>query len=138
MYLGRYQLGQSVPLRVLCRSSSQPPVDPANAPQYRVVSSSGVVATGQMPLLDPDQTGQLFQYLLFLNSTYSTGYYSVSYVYDAGNFEEVDLGDTFEVIPNGNVAGAVNSLAWYERPEAKFLIGRTDSGILYSGRNPSV
>jgi len=78
MYLGRYVLGDIIPVPVWSRTTTDgTPEEPAEAPYARVYSSSGVVADFQVPMIDfADQTG-FFQKLLNAGYDYSTGFYDI-------------------------------------------------------------
>lgn len=43
---------------------------------------------------------------------------------------------TFQVVPGGDVKGAYTALTFYEQPQASFIVGQTDGGLLESRRNP--
>jgi len=137
MNLGRYQLGTSVPVPLLCVDGSNTPVVPDAAPYARIMHGATVVANVQMPILDSlAQTG-LFHYPLYLDSSYAVGSYQAILSWVTGSFHGLDAHD-FEIIPAGHVDGAVTSMYFYRRPHADFVVQGLQSGKIIPGRNPRV
>lgn len=139
MYLGRYFQGQQVPLTLSATDQNGTPGLPGAAPTARVRGDAGVLQVLALPILDRYGATGLFQTLLTLGSSFPAGRYRVSYHWTQGGFTGTTE-DVFEVAPGGDAAGAIISMAWYERPHANFLILQTDpsSGQLLFGRNPSL
>lgn len=136
MYRGRFQLGEHIPLAVLCRDSSGSPVAPVAAPRADVYATSGhPVISKLLPSLDGLAVTGLFQLRLFLGAGFSPGAYTVAYRWLDGSHVGLEV-DTFEIPPGGDDSGAVISLFPYERPHAYFLMQERDGGGLYKGRNP--
>lgn len=137
-YLGRYQLGQLVPLSLVTRSADRAPAVPDTAPIAKVYNSGGtLVATKKMPVVDRDAQTGLFQYPLFLGPEYATGEYMVDigYLISASAFAETF---TFEVVAGGDSDGEVIAMYFYERPHAEHIVYQVSSGRLKQGRNPRV
>lgn len=44
--------------------------------------------------------------------------------------------DSFQVVAGGNVKGAYSAITFYEKPQASFIVGQTDGGLLEARRNP--
>lgn len=136
MYRGTYQLGQSVPLTLLCVNGSDVAVNPENPPVISV-SKAGTYAVRYKPIgaiSQGRQTG-LFAFNLFLDGNYSAGYWNVRYFYKAGSVIQVVF-DNFRVIAGGHADGAVTSLHHWERPEANFIVQVLDEGKIAKGKNP--
>lgn len=135
-YLGRYQLGQTVPLRMACEDSDGAAAAPSDAPIAKVFGASFVLAK-QMPVEDLGASTGLFSYQLRLDSNFSVGQYSVTYFYKNSSFLGCEH-DYFEVIAGGNDDGGVIAMQSFELAHAKFVVGKAEDGIIFSGRNPRV
>lgn len=44
--------------------------------------------------------------------------------------------DSFQVVAGGNVKGAYSAITFYDKPQASFIVGQTDGGLLEARRNP--
>ena len=133
MYVGRFALGQFVPLFAACRDGNGDAVSPTSAPTFTVYKStdtpiSGADTVPMPPLAKDDQTG-LFLYHLRLGSSFSTGRYHVliEYAYSGGTGA---IQRVFEVIGGGHSSGAYLAIHQYRRPHASYLVGQLDSGTL--------
>lgn len=137
-YRGRYQLGQNVPLRLLCTNGAGTPSVPTNAPRFAVWANGTKVSSGRLPVLDRyGQTG-LFGDSLFLGSSWATGTYQVVYSYAVGTQAMIEV-DTFEIVAGGDVRGAVLALYFYVRPHANFVMQQRETARSpVWGRNPTV
>lgn len=132
-YLGRYQVGQSVPLALAVVDGDGQPAAPDAAPLATVTDpDEAVVAAVKMAL-----AGDAMHFALpyFLGIERALGTYTVGYAYSIGG-ESSALAGSFDVIPGGDVGGAVISLIGYDRPEAQFVVAQLTSGRLVQGKNP--
>lgn len=137
-YLGRYQVGQEVPLILWVRNQDRTPSFPDDVPLARVVDSSGShIASVKMPVVDRYTVTGLFQAYLPLSTEYAVGKYTVEYQYRVSGYSGLLLA-TFEVVPGGDVGGSVISLYTVERPEARYVVAQLDTGRLVAGRNPTI
>ncbi len=138
MYLGAYQIGATVPLRLRCRTTADVPVFPDDPPVAHVFDGSNAArSVARMPVEERyTRTGQ-FHTPLFLGSGYTPGHYTVVYYY-AVSGAILSCEDTFEVLLNGSANGAVTAAYFYERPEASYVIQGLEDGSLVKRRNPSV
>lgn len=137
-YLGRFQIGQEVPLILWTRDRDRTPAFPDSHPLARVVASDGThVESVQMPVSDRYQVTGLFRYQLPLGAGYSTGKYTVEYQYTVSGYPGLLLA-SFEVVAGGDVGGPVISLYAVERPEARYVVAQLGTGRLVAGRNPTV
>lgn len=137
MYLGRHQLGSRISLAIQCVNASGVPSLPDNPPLSRVFSTSALIQSKEMPIVDRYVVTGYFVLPLFLGTAFSAGHYTVEYLYRVGS----DYGvaeDSFEVIAGGNVAGQVMNMYFYHRPHADFIVSGMDTGIIFPGRNPTV
>lgn len=137
MYLGRFQNGDSVPLRVHCVDSNLDAVNPDNAPDYVVYSDTfSDVASGKMPPKDKDKLAGLFEDSIFLGSL-DTGFYTVRYSWTELSQEFASI-DNFEIISGGDASGAYTAMHFYGPPHADFIVGQLDSDTVDKRRNPKV
>lgn len=136
MYRGRIRLGGEAILGVQTTSDGVIPALPTStAPLLDVYDSVGHVVSKRIPLLDRDSA--LFQYRLFLGSTFTAGLCTVTYRWTTGSYEGYEM-DTFEIIPGGNADGIVLSMTFYKRPMADFVLRQTNAGVILRGKNPKV
>lgn len=137
-YLGRYQVGQEVPVGVLCRTSLRVPTVPDAAPWVKILDSQGsVIETHELPIVDRyNQTGW-FQKLVRLGSSFGLGSYTVEITYTLSGAPHI-LISTFEVVAGGDLGGPVIAIYAIDRPEARYVVAQLGTGRLVQGRNPSV
>ena len=135
-FLGRYQLGDFLPLTVQCRNSSKAPVDPTSAVTLTIYDSSLVTVLNSEPLPPKDianLTG-IFEAEMQIDSLFSEGIYFAMHEWSGGG----KALDTFEVIAGGNSTGGYVGIHFYERPGVEFIVGQTDGSTLEARRNPKV
>jgi hypothetical protein len=134
-YLGRYQLGQFVPLAVRTVNGSDVAGLPDDAPAALVYSDSGKVLTQLLPIKDRFAVTGFFFHRLPLGAAFAAGRHWVLYQWlrSGTHFAESDV---FEIGDGGHADGAVLALHHYRRPNAEFVVQQLDSGKLVRGRNP--
>lgn len=137
MYLGDYQLGDRLPLEVFCQTAAGLPVEPDDAPVATVYAGSSTTSVVSLALPPSDRFGAagLFQQTVHLDGRFNTGRYNVLFSWLASGSPRVSLA-RFLVLPGGDARGAVIALAFYQQPQAQFLVHQTDAGRLLRGRNP--
>lgn len=138
-YLGRFQLGASVPLYLRCVNVSNAPSLPDNPPQAKIFSGTTVVEARKMPIEDryvPNCTGT-FRLPLFLGRLYAAGRYTAVYYYRVSSYYGM-VEDCFDVVPGGDPRGSVVSAYFLERPEASYVVQALEDGSIIKGRNPTV
>lgn len=133
MFLGRFKLGQWVHVPYEAKSSVGAPSQPALPPIIDFYTAAGVkVASGLVPPLDGVGEVGLFSYAQQLTSEFAAGHYAAHVT--SGTLP-VRLWH-FQILPGGNVDGAVLSMTFFPRPEAAFVVGKLDSGKRFIARNP--
>lgn len=138
MYLGRYQLGGTVPLRLHCETPTHAIVMPDHPPAAHVFDGSNTKQfAGLIPIDERYVLTGSFRYPLFLGSGYTVGHYSIVYYYVISGVM-YSKADTFEVVPGGDTHGAVAAAYFYERPEANYIIQALEDGSLVKRRNPTI
>lgn len=137
MYLGRYFQGQVLPVTVQCTTSDGTPAVPDNPPYIDFRSDSGQVLQVQMPVIDRYTVTGLFSYPLRLNASFPAGRYSATVFYRASGYHGLEV-HPFEVVAGGDADGAIVAQAFWQRPEATYLIQQTEADNILLKRNPAV
>ena len=138
MWIGRYQNGASVPLRLRCRTDDGVPTFPDDPPVAHVFDGSNAKQSVAMMPVEERYIGTgRFKSTLFLNSAYGVGHYTVVYYFMLSGAMKF-LEDTFEVLPNGSNSGAITAAYFYERPEANYILQGSEDDSLVKRRGPTV
>ena len=141
MYLGRFQQGQEIQLVLQCVDANDAPDDPADVPVCSIYqdddSAPTLLETVKLAADLRGVTTGLFRLPHFLGQKYDTaGRYLLIFRWqDSDDVGHCRVG-SFHLLPGGSADGAVISMAYIERPDARHLIWQTDSGRLIRGRNP--
>lgn len=134
MYLGRYSLGQYVPLAVLTLGDGYSSGWPSVAPNFAVYDDSGErIVTGSLPSVDRELG--TFSFRLRLGTAFAVGHHTavVDWILDGTNRRAVSR---FEVVGGGNANGGIISMHAYRRPHADFLVSKLDTFQRAIQRNP--
>lgn len=138
VFRGRKLLGSEIRLGVQCRDGNRTPNAPTAAPTYRVYTEAGTnVVNGSLPPTERYTTTGLFEYMLPLNTSFSTGRHYVRYAYAISGTNYVDF-DAFEVVAGGNTAGTFTSLFFLDKPDSDWVVGITDQGTVSLNRGPRI
>jgi hypothetical protein len=138
MYLGRYQQGDRLPLRVFCSDADDAPVEPDEAPRATIWSTASICASNiWIPPIHRTASPGLFQYPLHLDSRFPAEYYTAEISWKVNGAPRATIVH-FEVVGGGHPDGAVISMYAFSRPQAEFLVFQTDAAKIFKGRNPSV
>jgi hypothetical protein len=140
-YLGRFRLGDTVPLFICCTNALGTPTFPVDSPNVKLWDPlTGLkVQSIEIPVIDRYAQTGLFEGELRLSALYSNlGLWSATYTYMTADGNNGLKQDTFEIVEGGNPDGNVVSMSWYERPWANFIVQELDSGKLVQGRNPKL
>lgn len=135
-HLGRYQLGLELPLTLEC-TLARAADTPSTHPTYEARAADGTVAASGRVAADPlAGIVGFFRGPLFLDDRFSVGRYTIAYRWqDSLARDRVEL-QTVDVIPGGDVDGAIIALHPVERPDRTSLVYQTDAGVLARGLNP--
>lgn len=128
---GRFFAGAFVPIAVLAKEGSDLPT---SAPLLTVYRGSTQILSASMPVAD--RANGWFVLEKQMDATFTAGHYAahVSYVLDGSPRVAIFY---FEVVGGADGAsGAIVSMAFYDRPHAKFLVQRLDSNIRRLVKNP--
>lgn len=135
--LGRFQLGDWLPIQMVTYDETRQPVAPTAAPVMTIYDASGTATLSRSipPMHVGVKTG-LFKFEQPLNSDFSAQQYFAHVSWTEGTHDGAEL-FAFRVVAGGNNKGAYDSLYFYSRPHADFIVGKTDMGTLETRRNPS-
>lgn len=134
--LGDYQLGDWISLDVVTSNASGVPTAPTTCPTLTIIDASGTSVLSRLipPVLLGSKTG-LFGFQQPLDSNFSAQQYFALIEWTVGSFDGKQI-SSFEVVAGGNNKGAYDSIHFYDRPHADFIVGKTDIGTLETRRNP--
>ncbi len=134
-YLGRYQVGQDVPLEIQCVDSNGAPSIPDAAPLVRLYRDGAFLATRVLPIeTDGDAVGR-FRGNYTLGNADEAGRYAVVYLYSHLGLPR-GSSDIFEVVAGGDPAGAVIAGYSLPRPDGDFFLAHLAAGRIASGQTP--
>lgn len=140
-YIGRYQIGDRVPLHQQCVTANTYviPDHPVLVRVYRLDGAAAThIASAMIPVdgTSPAVVGKfLGEYQL--GSSDKTERYLVVY-YSAHSGNAIVGSHVFEVLPGGDIAGAIISLASVERPAGNLVMAQSQAGQLFQGIGPSI
>jgi hypothetical protein len=127
---GRFFSGAFVPISAVCREGSSMP---SPAPVVNIYDDAGdKVFSASMPLAD--LTTGLFVLEVQMDASFD-GHYTAHISYILGGEPRIAV-FYFEALAVGGPKGAVVSMAFYDRPHARFLLQRLDSNQRRIVRNP--
>jgi hypothetical protein len=139
-FLGRFQQGQEIPLRLQCVNAAGAADDPADVPRaqlWRDGSSPAFVETVELAADLRGVTTGFFRRGHFLGGLYANaGRYLVVFKWQDSGGTAHHRCASFVLNPGGSADGALVSVAYVERPDASYLLYGTDAGRLIRGRNP--
>lgn len=134
--IGRHKLGQTAHFYVQCKNGRTPTI-PDDVPIYRIYSGSALVKTGKMPVIDRRYVTAFFVASVFLDGSFSEGFYSVVITY-AISGTSVSETTSFRVDPGGNSDGHITAMYHFRRPNANFVVQGLETGRIVKGRNPRI
>jgi hypothetical protein len=137
-YLGRYRLGQTVPLLVATIDTGFLAVAPDTAPTYavhRLDDDVNTVAATKMTLTAESEDTHLFNTNILVDRNYSPGQYAVEVSYDISSATHVEIWN-FEVTSGGDRRGTPIALYSFEQHNGEHIVAMTDTGHVAFGRQP--
>ena len=147
-YRNRYQLGDFVPLFLVCKNVNGVPTVPDTVPEARLFDPFGVAA-GHFSMNPVDRFGTTATFALNLGASQFfniVGNWRIVYTYKIGTYSGMDE-DTFQIVNGGSVNGNVISMYYFHRPNADYVVYQTDGGVLvgevqsgriFGGRGPQL
>ena len=135
--LGRFQLGDWLPLCVQTHGSTYAPTLPDNCPTAKIFDESGsLIETLNMPINDRyGPTTALFMRRRLLDSSYAAGKYMIFYLWIVSSTGYPEC-QQFEVVAGGSADGNVIGNYWNETPAAGYVITALHGGKLLTNRGP--
>lgn len=127
---GRFFAGAYVPIAALAKEGSDLP---DSAPLLTIYRGATQIMAASMPVAD--RANGWFVLEVQMSATFTAGHYAAHVSYTVGGSPRVAI-FYFECLGGDGAAGAVVSMAFYDRPHAKFLVQRLDSNIRRLVRNP--
>ena len=112
-------------------------VEPTDAPRAIVYSTSGIVESRLIPVLDSRNVTGRFWLCIPLDSKYSAGYYWVQYLYVVSGTTKSEI-EAFSIRAGGNIRGTGISMEHFRRPPNDYILLQTDGGVLLRKKNPEV
>ncbi len=142
MYLGRYRIGEYVPLAVWCRNAAGTPTLPDIAPTAIIYTDEASLLTIKIPICDKYHQTGFFLRNFYLNSRFvdsdlETGFIRVLYQYTLSSVS-YSSEDVFEIIAGGSTDGVGISSYFYRRPQQSFVLVQAEGGSLLKKRNPRI
>jgi hypothetical protein len=135
-HLGRYRLGQTVPLLLWVRDSDDSAAEADSPPVARVFEADGTLAGSfTLPALDRYGVDGLYGLPMRLGFGLDPGHFIVTYASLVGGRAFIAKA-VFEIVRGGDASGAVISMFASDRPEASYVLAQVTSGRILQGRNP--
>ena len=139
MYRGRLRLGDEVTIGCLCVDGNGTPTLPDDCPTAKIFNPAGVAVFRQkIPIHDRYAQTGYFQQNVYLGPAFAIGLYTVGYAYSIGGSTFGLDEDNFEIVPGGDPDGTTESLFFYHRPQADYIVQQLSSGKIKRRRNPRV
>ena len=137
-FIGRFQLGDFVPVELWCTTLLEAIVQPDAAPTFQVVSAAGVTsATGKIPLAKRPETNQFFYTEIPLGTAFAVGFYTIVIRYVVNTLEQAELRQ-FEVVPGGAASGVPIAATTFQGRNGSYVVVQTNAGQLMTFRNPRI
>lgn len=139
--LGRFKLGDFLPLHVEAINGSRAEGSPSAAPNYTIYNSSGTVVTGaddlkMIPHDKPTRTGWFYAEHK-LGSNFAVGRYDVL-VESTISASVYPRRYCFEIVGGGHTSGGYIGLEHVPSPQAKYIVGMLDEGTVEIRKGPSI
>lgn len=138
LYLGEFQLGNSVPLFLRTTSALHVPTEPNDCPVCVIWKGSTEIERFELPVIERfTKTGSFFL-SLFLGTDYSEGNYLAEFRYVLPDDYIGSKQSAFRIVAGGNADGSIVTMYFHARPEAKYVIQQVERGLVLPGKNPSI
>ena len=138
MHLGRFQLGDFVPINMVATVAGGTPSLPDAAPVCAIFAAGSLGAaleSHNLPIRDRYGTTALFGKDILLTSSYAAGEYVVVNTWAHSSTANGEM-QQFSVVAGGDALGSVIGQHNLSRPESQELLYQTDAGALRLGKNP--
>ena len=139
-YLGRFQLGNWLNIRLQCTDINDTPAMPVDAPHLTIrrMSDGVVVYSKEMPVVEKEGTAiGLFEARVRLGSAFAGGGHTVQMAFTVGADTFIQ-NHGFDIVAGGNVNGTALSSHYYRRPDANHILYQVEAGRIMQGSNPRI
>lgn len=137
--LGKYLLGDKVPLILSTLTSSRVAAAPTAAPTARIYKNAETATTAapSLPIKAKGKATGLFAYEIVLNSTYSVGVWFVllKWVVSGTTYKALYR---FEIVTGGDADGTPVGLHYFDQRGINHIFWTTDQGTTQWGTTPRV
>ena len=138
MFIGQYQLGSLLPLRLWSKTAADVPTEPDAAPFVQIFGESGATAYAtSLPIFDRARITGFFFDQLNLDHRFSPQWYDVFYTWKISGTHFGTL-ERFQVLPGGDAAGSGIAMHFFRQSPADFVLLQTHDGTLKKLLNPEV
>lgn len=139
MYLGDFQLGDRLPVAVLCTSAAGLPQSPDEAPfaSFCHADDTTPALSLALPPADPLNATGLFMLTVHADGRFKEGDWTANVSWTVSGSPRAEL-RRFTILPGGHKDGSIVAMHHYRRPHADFLIQQTDGRKLLRGQNPTI
>jgi hypothetical protein len=137
--LGRYLLGDKVPLILSTITSDVVPAAPTAAPTARIYKNAATATTAviSIPIKAKGKATGLFAHDLFLSSTYSVGIWFVLLKWTVSAVVYKQL-YRFEIVTGGDADGPPVALKYFDQRGADHLFWQTEALTVQWGTTPRI
>ena len=136
MHLGRFQLGQTVPVLFVTATAAGVPTLPTAPPACMVYNATpALVESVRVPTLDRYTTTALFCAFIDIDSAYSAGLHEVQVEY-AISGTTLSQTFTFEVLSSGGTDGMAVGMMPMSLPMVDHVVMAGEFGKIKRYRNP--
>lgn len=136
-WLGRFQQGDWLPLRIDCRDGGPRSGLPVRPPRALIYRAGTFVASVELPAQDRYADPGNFGARILLDGDFAAGNYLIQYHQNTNGLHRMDT-QSFQLVGGGNTAGEATTLQEWRRPEANYIVAQRNDGTIVQGRNPSL
>lgn len=138
MFLGSYQLGDRIALRLLTRTGAGVPTKPDSHPYARIYGEDGTIALSvQLPLIQQQQITGYFHHRIGLVAPFTAQRYTVVYTWVITNTVYQST-EEFAILAGGDSTGSGITLHFFRQASADYLLMQNDQGTLKRLRSPEI
>lgn len=138
MYLGRYTLGQWLPIPLDAVIGSGAAVTPTAAPTVTIYDAAWTAVESAKKIAPRDRTATgSFEREFYLGSDYAVGLYTARAVFASGGSNFIRL-YRFEIVGGGHDDGSFIGMVFFEKPDSPHIVAQQDGGDLVPRRNPRI
>lgn len=139
MHLGRFRVGDYLPLRLVVMDAGRTPAVPDAAPTAYLWKASGPtkLATLTLSVDETARTTGMFALPYLLDATFAAGNHVVVFKWAVAAVAQQRVA-VFEIVAGGGSEGDVAAMHVLERPEGTWVLRQHGRGMVTAGRGPKV